>query len=166
MSEAKQIIRKGQSKPFRRSTLQEQQQRVEKAKHLLSHGASRFQIHRVFTDKYKVVWQTAERYMRQARLELLAEEGKSRSEVRAEAIAFYKSIIIDRHSTRMEQMKARQRLDDIFGIDAPLQHRVGDPNGNAIIPMIAPVVNLIIPNNQRDDDAHNRLTSLTSGNGD
>jgi len=126
------VIRKGQTQPYHKSTLAETDERIELARTLLSNGATRYTLHKAMREQYGVVWQTAERYMRRARELLLLEAGKDKAEARSDAIGFYTRQLMNVEASVMERIKARTRLDEIFGIDAPRRQEVSGPEGGHI----------------------------------
>jgi hypothetical protein len=58
-----------------------------------------------------------------SRARLLEETGRSKEEHRGDALAFYESVIRAQDSTTLERLRAQERIDKLFGLEAPAQTR-------------------------------------------
>lgn len=65
-----------------------------------------------------------ERYIAEARAEIIKWTGKSKEEHRTESLAFYLSVIQSPTSTNADRMLAQSRIDQIIGLNAPAEMRV------------------------------------------
>jgi hypothetical protein len=114
------IIRPGQTTPYRKATNAEIGRRIEHTAVLLANGYTKTEIHAALKEKFGLHWSTVERmYMPRAREVLLKAADKTREEVRGEAVWFYRQILRNPRARVCEQIQARRRIDDIYGIDAP-----------------------------------------------
>lgn len=113
-------------------TAKEHLKRVRQVADLLAQGWRTSQITEAICKEYGVHWNTVTNYLRQARELLLESEGKDRRQARGEAIGFYESIIRDPGASRRDKIKARERLDEIYGIDAPRRLEHSGPEGKPV----------------------------------
>ena len=92
----------------------------------------RCELHSLFCDKFKIHWVTVDRLVIRARRLLLDRLGRSKEDFRSESLAFYESITNSTDATAGEKIRARQRIDELLGLDAPRQHELTGRDGNAI----------------------------------
>lgn len=79
---------------------------------------------------------TCERILARAREELRDRTGKSKDELRQDAVAFYESLIRDSKSEVGTKMYARRELNQLLGIYAPHEHRhAGSDQSNTPVPL-------------------------------
>ena len=123
---AKPIVRKGQTKEFVRGTASEIDTMTIFCRELVVNRVGRTKSHRRFWEAFKKTWQTCERYMRRARLELAAESGKDPKTAKCEAVQFYESIIASETSSESAKLRAQENLDGIFGNRAAVVSKIGN----------------------------------------
>lgn len=91
------------------------------------------QIKRMFREKYgDVSHVTINDYRLRARARMKESANVKPSDVAERAMAFYKAVIRDPCSTVTERIKAQERMDKIFGIEAPSRSELSGVNGGAI----------------------------------
>jgi len=91
------------------------------------------QIKRMFREKYgDVSHVTINDYRLRARARMKESANVKPSDVAERAMAFYQAVIRDPCSTVTERIKAQERMDKIFGIEAPSRSELSDVNGGAI----------------------------------
>jgi hypothetical protein len=101
----------GRHKP----TVEEYTKRVEYAAKLIAvKRLSHAQVKRILCKKFSVHFNSALRYIVNAKKLLLTRTGKPKQDHLANAIAFYESIVGNKEATLDERMKAQGHLDDIF----------------------------------------------------
>ena len=118
-----------------RPTEQEHEERVELVVKLMVVLARKWEIKRALDMKYgDISARTVERYMSRAREKLREYQGKSKEELLAESVGYYASILksTDPKVTARDKMFARQRLDELFGLQAPMRHELSGPDGGPI----------------------------------
>lgn len=123
-----------QSSPHKKANPIELAERVSFVAELLSHGERRGAIHRLCAEKWGVSWRTTDTYVVRAREAFRKAASASIEDMVAESKAFYDSVLSNPKATVRDKLFARQRLDELFGLDAPtrLKHEVSGPNGGAI----------------------------------
>jgi hypothetical protein len=139
------MIRRGTTKPYVKSTQDEVQRRIEEAVMLLGQSATTGMVKAALIAKYGVNWQMALVYIDRAKKLMLSRANMSKEDVKAEALAFYDRMILSKSVKDSDKLKARQRKDEIFGIDAPKWNRseISGPEG-APIPMITQTESKVI----------------------
>lgn len=119
---------------------------------LLCRGLFKSDIHRVVTERYHVHWRTADNYVVRARQLLLSNVQKTRDTLISESYGFYSSVLCDPNASMSDRLRAQERIDDLFALQAPRtqHHELSGPNGE---PLNAPVTNVqvIIADNHRND---------------
>lgn len=91
------------------------------------------QIKRMFREKYGYASHvTINDYRLRARARFKQSANVKPSDVSERALAFYQSVIRDPCSTVTERIKAQERMDKIFGIEAPSRSELSGVNGGAI----------------------------------
>lgn len=91
------------------------------------------QIKRMFREKYgDVHYTTILDYIQRARARFKQSANVKPSDVAERAMAFYQAVIRDPCSTVTERIKAQERMDKIFGIEAPSRSELSGVNGGAI----------------------------------
>lgn len=112
-------------------TQEEIQEREDLMYELLSRTILKSQIKKQFRKKYgDVSPRTIDRYLSRARARQLAEAGTSKDEMRAESRAFYEAMARDPQSDPRSKLIARERIDRLFGLDAPQKTALTDPSGD------------------------------------
>jgi len=104
-------------------------------------SAHRCELHAEFCDKWNCHWATVDRILLRARAYLLEQLRRSKEDFRCESLAFYQSKLTDPEATTSEQLRARQRIDELLGLDAPKQTEISGRDGAAL--STAPIVTII-----------------------
>ena len=135
----------------RKATAKEIRERVEIVTQLLG-VKTRSQIHDFCRVAWGVVWRTSDEYSSRAREMLMEACNTTKPEMRSESYRFYLSVLNSPTASHFEKLRARQRIDDLFGLNAPQQHRVeaSGPGGGPIKQEISGAsVMLYLPDNGR-----------------
>jgi hypothetical protein len=110
--------------------------RIEQAIEILSAEPTvrRCKLHRKFCPAWKVHWATVDRIVHHARAEMMKRLGRSKEDFRAESLAFYEILTKDKKASVGERVRARQRIDELLGLDAPKKQdvAVSGPAGGKI----------------------------------
>lgn len=145
------VIRRGQRRPYRKSTNEEMEQRISEVADFI---ASKPFIHNGeikawIKDTYGIDWWQANLYIKRARL-LIAKRSKiTKAEAKDLVVNFLFNTMRD--GTKGEALKASEQVAKVFGLEAPKNLRLGDPDGKPMAPaVVAPTVVFNIPNNHRD----------------
>ncbi|MDE2096206.1 MAG: zinc finger-like domain-containing protein [Patescibacteria group bacterium] len=106
-------------------------------------------------NEWNLGWRQADRYTAWAREFLIAQAARPKEEFRSEAIAFCDQIMRDPKSSEFAKLRAFREKSQILGLYAPVGVRVADEQGKPLAAaVVAPVVNFIIPDNQRGVAVH------------
>jgi hypothetical protein len=73
----------------------------------------------------------------------------TKAEMRAQSYRFYVAVTLDPAATIMERIRARQRIDELLGLDEPSKFKASEPGGKEL--PIVPQVLLYLPDNGRYD---------------
>lgn len=92
-------------------------ERIETARKLIGRGLYQGEIKRALANQFDVSTRTAERYITKAKREIRESVEKSDSDLIAESLEFYTSILRDRDASHRDKIKARERMDKILGIE-------------------------------------------------
>lgn len=92
----------------------------------------RVQLHAEFCKRWGVHWKTVDRAMGRAREEIMQRLGRTKEQFRAESLAFYEAKTADPKASVADQVKARHRVDDLLGLDAPKKQEISGPKGSPI----------------------------------
>lgn len=98
------------------------EQRIELTHRLLASRARKGDIKKTLIARWGVSARTAENYLARARERILADSQQPREQHRANAIAFYESIIGDMQASTRDRIKAQERMDRLLGLEAPTRH--------------------------------------------
>jgi hypothetical protein len=148
----------------RKSTAAEVERRVETCELLLSRGGRKSQIHSAMKKEFGVSWQMASIYVSRARANLLKRLGKPKEQHRCESLALYESVIQSPDSKPNDRIHARQRIDELLGLDAPRQIEHGGMEGAAPIPVEATVTVLTPAEDKRMEELQrNRMLRELAG---
>jgi hypothetical protein len=113
-----------------RPTLEQRAEKEDFMYHLLSVCLLKSQIKSAFRERYPgTSSRTLERYLAAARKRLLAADGKTVEERRAESRAFYEAILRNESAAPRDRLYARERIDRLYGLDAPRKIAPTDPTG-------------------------------------
>ena len=89
-------------------------------------------LHAVFCAKWNCHYLTVNRMLIRARREMTERLHRSKEVFRVESLAFYEAIAVDPNATAGEKIRARERVDRLFGLDAPMKTEVSGPEGGPI----------------------------------
>ncbi len=89
-------------------------------------------LHNLFCAKWNCHWMTVNRILIRARREMTERLNRSKEVFRVESLAFYEAIAVDPNATAGEKIRARERVDKLFGLDAPVRAEVSGPEGAPI----------------------------------
>lgn len=92
---------------------------------LLARRAHKHEAFALIRHRYGCGNRTCEAILTRARAVQALETGRSRPEMRADSFEFYISVIRDPESTVAEKMHAQGRIDSLYGLNAPQEHRHG-----------------------------------------
>lgn len=124
------IVRRGQKKPFVKSTVKEIDQWIEKIAADIVSGYTRGQLVRRYSNNCNKHWRTIDIYIVRARELLQKQADMTPEQARATGIGVLmkglKSKKIDHN------FRAEERLAKIFGYDQPSRQEISGPNGNPI----------------------------------
>jgi len=109
-------------------------ERVDFTESLMASGLRKYEIKQKLREKYNVEFRTAERYMARARERILAGLRETRDDYRADAIAFYRSVIANAEAPVKDKIRAQEGLSRLLGLNAPLKVAQTDSDGNDISP--------------------------------
>jgi len=124
----------------------------------------RCELHRLFSPRWvnkagePCHWKTVDRIVGRARSLLIERSERSKDDWIRDLMAGYDKDMGD--ADAKTRMAAREGIRKLLGLDAPSQHRLGNPDGSPMA--IAPVVNFIIPDNGRDI-ARDQADKITTG---
>lgn len=116
----------------RKPTCAQHDERVTLCRNLLGLGYSDGQIKSVVTTAYGVSWRTVFRYLARAREQIREELGQDLESLRADAIEFYRGILLSDDARASEKIKARERMDKLLGLEAPMKVAETDSAGHDI----------------------------------
>lgn len=126
------IVRKGQKKPYVKGTNDQLQERIEETAGLLAMGATKTEIHKVVGGKHNVVWRTVDIYIARARKWLEKQADRTQEQVRSESVNWYERQLKSSGAALRDKIKCRERLDEIYGIDAPKRQQISTPEGEPL----------------------------------
>ncbi len=88
-------------------------------------------LHREFVKRWRCHWKTVDNIFARARKEMMERLGRPKEVFRCESLSFYEAKMTDSKATVTEQIRARQRVDELLGLDAPKQVRteLSGPHG-------------------------------------
>jgi hypothetical protein len=140
----------GPSAPGRSSSsARELEQRIEFTAYLLGQMVPKGQVKTLLRRRYQnrsgkpISARTCEDYISRAREKLIEWTQKPKEEHVTEAAAYYVTTIQNAQATISEKLRARERLDALYGINAPIRHaHGGDPDAPPIqaVPEVREIV--------------------------
>lgn len=98
----------------------------------ISQGQSKGQIKQLAKTKWDVSARTVERSLVGCRKLLLKEIDESREVLVANSISYYRNFLTDPKASEHAKLRARERMDKILGLDAPLKHELTGKDGKPI----------------------------------
>jgi hypothetical protein len=107
----------------------------------------RVQLHVQFCERWRCHWRTVDRIVARARKEIFDRLGRSKEQFRCESLAFYEAMTADPKASVAEKTKARQRIDDLLGLDAPKRSELSGPDGGPldVVPVASGTVVVYLP---------------------
>jgi hypothetical protein len=108
------------------------EERIEMTAHLLAQAMLKGQIKRLLKAKWGCSARTCEVYLSRARKLLVEKSGRTRGEHFIEAAAFYRSVIQSPNASLRDKLQARERLDVLYGLEAPRDVRFTGVVGGVI----------------------------------
>ena len=127
----KPVIRRGQKRPYIKTTLDEIERRVDDVHSLLSKRMRKGEIHRRICKKYKVDWRTVDNYINRARERILQDLRETKEFHRSKSLALYEHVIAA--GTPREATLAQERIDKLLGLEQPRALNIGGIEGSAPI---------------------------------
>ena len=103
----------------------------------------RCQLHAEFAKRWGCHWRTIDRILVRARALLMERLQRSREDFRAESLAFYEALTADPHASVAEKTRARQRIDELLGLDAPTRQELS--GSLDVVPVAAGTVVVHLP---------------------
>lgn len=115
-------------------TNKELEERIELVAQMITKGWRTSQIKAGVRAKFgqSLDQRTIGRYMARARDLIMKQCDMTKDQMRAESFEFYAAVIRDGKSTMREKMQARERIDKLFGLEAPTRQEVSGPGGKPI----------------------------------
>lgn len=92
----------------------------------------RAHLHKEFMKRWGCSWRTVDRIVSRARTELAARLGRPREAFRCDSLNFYEAKTQDPKASVGDQIRARQRIDELLGLDAPRRSEISGPDGEAL----------------------------------
>ena len=93
-------------------------ERVELCRKLLATRVCEYDAERAATNQFGVSRRMAQRYLAAAKQGMLDAAGRSHAEHRAEAYAWYCSLIGDKEVKIADRIKAQERIEKLLGLDS------------------------------------------------
>jgi hypothetical protein len=118
--------------PGKKSTNDEVARRVFETRKLLEAGAYVHEVKAAIRGDYGVCADTVRTYIRRARKQILAQSKRPADVHRAEAVAFYKSLIGNPDVSDKTRVTAQRYLCKLLGLEGPEKHAITDAKGNDI----------------------------------
>lgn len=143
---AMQGVKKGRGNRVKDSVIHE---RVTEAVIILSNRPTvqRSQLHKELTARWQCHWKTVDRIVGRARAELIKRLERSKEIFRSESLAFYEALCVDPKASVADKTRARQRIDDLLGLDAPKRSELSGVNGGPldVVPVATGTVVVHLP---------------------
>lgn len=89
-------------------------------------------LHRELTTRWNCHWRTVDRTLARAREEMFKRMNRTKEEFRMESLTFYEAKMADPKATVSEQLRARQCVDQLLGLNAPSMHQITTPAGQPL----------------------------------
>ena len=99
---------------------------------LMSVGCRDGEIKRTLAERYKVKPRTVEDYIAEGRRRLRSHIEMSKSDLQAESVAFYQSVLRDTKASKRDRLYARKRIDELLGLEAPQRLEHSGPEGGPL----------------------------------
>lgn len=101
------------------ATRAESAERTHQVLEWLVEGRYKHQIVRQARDLWGIQYRQVQNYITRARQILAEEGGTSREDLRSESLMYYKQVCADPSLPPRERIRARQRIDQLMGLEAP-----------------------------------------------
>lgn len=105
--------------PHKKPTKEEQKQIEKEVFELLTKGVYKEQVKTIIADTWGLQRRSVERYISHARKLMREAAGKDDDEHRSDAYSFYTSVLSDPDASHRDKIKARERIDKLYGLDKP-----------------------------------------------
>lgn len=105
---------------------------VQLAEEMLCRREHKANVKVALWEKFRIQYRTAETVISRARARIMERSGKSIEEHRADAYAFYDSILRDPIAETRERIVAQARIDKLLGLQRPDRIEHTGANGDAI----------------------------------
>ena len=115
------------TKPFKKATNAQVEIMTEHVAELMVNQMSKFDIHRAMEKRFKLGWRQVDRYMTRAKTLLVKRASITRDQAREGGVNLLLDLI--RTGDSNVKLKAERRLGEIFGYNAPAEHRITTPVG-------------------------------------
>lgn len=148
-------VRPGQRRPFRKATNAEVQRRTEwlALKLAIQPTLKEGEIKAMMRAEYGLQWQRSLQYITRAKA--LIKDHANISHEQAKRIGVIALLDMIQNETGAQRTSAIRLWIDVFGLDAPKQMRVGDPDGQPLTPpVVAPTVIFALPERRPLDEAN------------
>lgn len=145
------LIRKGNRFPFRRGTQEEIEERICEVADFISERpfVHNGEIRKFIKDKFKIQWNFANTYILRAKALIVKRSQIPKEKAKEVVTSFLFNTL--RFGNKSEALKASEQLSKIYGMEAPKNLRVGDPEGRPLVTaVVAPTVVFNIPHNSRE----------------
>lgn len=113
-------------------TKAEHAQRVNLCRQMVGQAYHDGEIKRLVSQKYNISPRSVERYIKRARDQIIAELGIPKVELRAQSAEFYRSVAHDAKQKTRDRLRARERIDKLYGLDSPIMVSPTDPEGGPL----------------------------------
>jgi len=118
----------------------EKEARIDAVLLWISQGQSKGQIKQLAKAQWDISARTAERYLATCRNLLVKETDESREVLIANSISYYRNFLTSTKVSDLVKLRARERMDKLLGLEAPLKHEVSGRDGGPVkTQMIDPV---------------------------
>lgn len=126
-------------KPKRKAikpTVEEYDARVEAIMDAISAqpNLTRYKLHAIYCKKWKVRWETIDRYLTRAREKLLEKLKASKEQYRSNAVVFYEQVISNPLEETTNKLKAQKLLVELLGVAEPKRVEVTGAEGCPLMP--------------------------------
>lgn len=120
------IVRPGQKKPFRKSTPEELEERIEFVVSIFRNGpVHKSKLKAAIKKQFDVDARTAEEYISRGKQVLLARIEETKDVLRSESAAFYEGMMLNSDASPAEKLKACSLRDNLLGLGVAPRDRIG-----------------------------------------
>lgn len=111
-------------------TAAEKRERIDGVILRMRKGETVGQIRQWLKGEFGVTTRTCDRYLSRARKEISEAVGRTETDLRTEAMAFYEGVRADQAATVWQKLKAQEQLDSLMGLAKPRKVAMTDSTGN------------------------------------